>query len=161
MRMDKTVIKTFLKGFLRLTVIFVIGISTGIPHMAGEETGKGKAFFPVSVWYAGGKARAPMLEKFTPEKRDGWRKDLQQIKMNRQKYNSPESDIIFEPDSQDFFNSPWTRLQQRHHIDLEPTHSSVEESEFRNEIQNYLKKGGKITKLSVGFCSSPINMELT
>ena len=88
-------------------------------------------------------------------------KDLQKIKMNRQKYNSPESDIIFEPDSQDFFNSPWTRLQQRHYIDLEPTDSSVEESEFKDQIQNYLKKGGKITKLSVGFCSSPINMELT
>jgi len=59
--MDKTVIKTFLKGFLRLTVIFIIGISYGISHLAGEETGKVKAFFPVSVWYAGGKERAPML----------------------------------------------------------------------------------------------------
>jgi len=78
--MDKTVTKTSLQGFLRLTVIFIIGISTGISHLAGEETGKGKAFFPVSVWYAGGKARAPMLEKFTPEKRDIWRKDLRQIK---------------------------------------------------------------------------------
>ena len=88
-------------------------------------------------------------------------KDLQKIKMNKKMFNAPESDIVFEPESNDFFNSPWTRLQQRHHIDLEPTHSSVEESEFRNEIQNDLKKGGKITKLSVGFCSSPINMELT
>ena len=88
-------------------------------------------------------------------------KDLQKIKMNRQKFNTPESDIIFEPDSQDFFNSPWTRLQQRHYIDLEPTDSSVESSDFKDQIQNYLKKGGKITKLSVGFCSSPINMELS
>ena len=88
-------------------------------------------------------------------------KDVEKIRQQRKLFNAPESDIIFEPDSNDFFNSPWTRLQQRHHIDLEPTDSSVEESEFRNEIQNYLKKGGKITKLSVGFCSSPINMELT
>jgi len=88
-------------------------------------------------------------------------KDLQKIKMNKKMFNAPESDIVFEPESNDFFNSPWTRLQQRHYIDLEPTDSSVEDSEFRNEIQNYLKKGGKITKLSVGFCSSPINMELT
>ena len=87
-------------------------------------------------------------------------KDLQKIKMNRQMFNSPQSDIVFEPESNDFFNSPWTRLQQRHYIDLKPTDSSVELSEFRNEIQNYLKKGGKITKLSVGFASSPINMEL-
>jgi len=79
--------------------------------------------------------------------------------MNRQKFNAPESDIIFEPESNDFFNSPWTRLQQRHYIDLEPTDSSVESSDFKDQIQNYLKKGGKITKLSVGFCHSPITME--
>ena len=88
-------------------------------------------------------------------------KDLQKIKMAKKMFNAPGSDIVFEPESNDFFNSPWTRLQQRHYIDLEPTDSSVEQSEFKNEIQNYLKKGGKITKLSVGFCSSPINMELT
>jgi len=86
-------------------------------------------------------------------------KDLQQIKMNRQKFNAPESDIIFEPESNDFFSSPWTRLQKRHFIDLEPTDSSVESSDFKDQIQNYLKKGGKITKLSVGFCHSPITME--
>jgi len=86
-------------------------------------------------------------------------KDLQQIKMNRQKFNAPESDIIFEPESNDFFSSPWTRLQKRHFIDLDPTDSSVESSDFKDQIQNYLKKGGKITKLSVGFCHSPITME--
>src|SRR4030042_3495972 len=37
-------------------------------------------FFPVSVWYAGGKARAPMLEKVTPESPRLWKKDLAQIK---------------------------------------------------------------------------------
>jgi len=37
-------------------------------------------FFPVSVWYAGGTARAPMLEKVTPEKVAVWRQDLQQIR---------------------------------------------------------------------------------
>jgi hypothetical protein len=79
--------------------------------------------------------------------------------MNRQKFNAPESDIIFEPESNDFFNNPWTRLQQRHYIDLEPTDSSVESSDFKDQIQNYLKKGGKILKLSVGFCHSPITME--
>lgn len=36
--------------------------------------------FPVSVWYAGGKARAPMLEPVTPESRRVWREDLQKIK---------------------------------------------------------------------------------
>ena len=37
-------------------------------------------FFPVSVWYSGGKARAPMLSQLTPRSRDEWRRDLQQIK---------------------------------------------------------------------------------
>src|SRR4030067_1465598 len=37
-------------------------------------------FFPVSVWYAGGTARAPMLEKVTAESPPLWKKDLEQIK---------------------------------------------------------------------------------
>lgn len=37
-------------------------------------------FFPVSVWYSGGKARAPMLSEITPNSRAEWKKDLQQIK---------------------------------------------------------------------------------
>ncbi len=41
---------------------------------------KAKGFFPVSVWYAGGKARAPMLETVTPRSREAWRKDLAEIK---------------------------------------------------------------------------------
>ncbi|TFG52530.1 MAG: hypothetical protein E4H35_09335, partial [Candidatus Aminicenantes bacterium] len=35
---------------------------------------KTKGFFPVSVWYPGGKARAPMLETVTPESRAVWKK---------------------------------------------------------------------------------------
>jgi len=37
-------------------------------------------FFPVSVWYSGGKARAPMQSTITPQSRDEWRGDLEQIK---------------------------------------------------------------------------------
>jgi len=37
-------------------------------------------FLPVSVWYSGGIARAPMLSAITPESRDQWRRDLTQIK---------------------------------------------------------------------------------
>ena len=40
----------------------------------------GGDFLPVSVWYGGGKARAPMLEPVTPASADVWRKDLEQIK---------------------------------------------------------------------------------
>ncbi len=37
-------------------------------------------FFPFAVWYAGGKARAPMLSEITPASREEWRRDLQQIR---------------------------------------------------------------------------------
>ena len=34
----------------------------------------------ISVWYNGGKARAPMLSPITPASREEWRRDLEQIK---------------------------------------------------------------------------------
>ena len=37
-------------------------------------------FFPVSVWYSGGKARAPMLETITQESPRLWKEDLLKIK---------------------------------------------------------------------------------
>ena len=37
-------------------------------------------FFPVSVWYSGGKARAPMLSEITPNSEAEWRRDLEQIR---------------------------------------------------------------------------------
>lgn len=37
-------------------------------------------FFPFSVWYSGGKVRATMLSDVTPNSREEWRKDIQQIK---------------------------------------------------------------------------------
>jgi len=46
----------------------------------GFADDKTRDFFPVSVWYPGGKARAPMLETVTPESAAVWRKDLEQIK---------------------------------------------------------------------------------
>jgi beta-galactosidase len=52
--------------------------------LAGAAFGAGpdktKGFFPMSVWYAGGTARAPMLETVTPESAAAWRKDVAQIK---------------------------------------------------------------------------------
>ncbi len=38
------------------------------------------SFFPVSVWYSGGKARAPMLETITAESPGLWKEDLNKIK---------------------------------------------------------------------------------
>jgi beta-galactosidase len=37
-------------------------------------------FFPMSVWYGGGKARAPMLESGARAKKETWRADVRQIK---------------------------------------------------------------------------------
>ncbi len=37
-------------------------------------------FFPFAVWYSGGKVRAPMLSPLTPNSREEWKHDLQQIK---------------------------------------------------------------------------------
>ncbi len=37
-------------------------------------------FFPFSVWYSGGTARAPMLSEITPQSEEEWRRDLMQIK---------------------------------------------------------------------------------
>lgn len=37
-------------------------------------------FFPVSVWYGGGKARAPMLEPNARGKKDLWRRDVDRIR---------------------------------------------------------------------------------
>ncbi len=46
----------------------------------GQTPKTAPAFFPVSVWYGGGKARAPMLEPVGPESRRLWREDLAKIK---------------------------------------------------------------------------------
>jgi len=56
-------------GFALLAVFAVLR-----PAAAADD------FLPVSVWYAGGKARAPMLEPVTPASAGAWRKDLQRIK---------------------------------------------------------------------------------
>ena len=37
-------------------------------------------FFPMAVWYGGGKARAPMLEPDPQSRREEWRRDLKQIR---------------------------------------------------------------------------------
>ena len=40
----------------------------------------GDSFYPVAVWYGGGKARAPMLERVDASSTERWGKDLDQIK---------------------------------------------------------------------------------
>src|SRR5579884_2583009 len=51
----------------------------GIPRPA-FATDPSSDFFPVAVWYGGGKARAPMLEAVDATSVERWGKDLNQIK---------------------------------------------------------------------------------
>ena len=54
--------------------------STPAQKKMAEADAGGPAFFPVAVWYAGGKARAPMLETLTPDSARAWKEDLIKIK---------------------------------------------------------------------------------
>jgi len=68
------------------------GIGAAVPGTLADGTRKevraanavtgesGAAFFPVAVWYSGGKARAPMLEQITAESPRLWKEDLEKIK---------------------------------------------------------------------------------
>lgn len=61
-----------MKRLLTLALVFFLGCVTAVCQQPG--------FFPVSVWYSGGKARAPMLSDITPQSEQQWREDLRKIK---------------------------------------------------------------------------------
>jgi beta-galactosidase len=66
-------------GALALLVLASAGAAAGA--VPGTDSGdRTRDFFPVSVWYAGGTARAPMLETVTADSARAWLKDLEQIK---------------------------------------------------------------------------------
>jgi beta-galactosidase len=72
------------RAFRSLRIIGVLStlafvLLAAAPSQAAQPD-KTKGFFPVSVWYPGGKARAPMLETVTPASREAWKKDIDQIK---------------------------------------------------------------------------------
>jgi len=53
-------------------------LSAALP--AQEARQRQPSFYPVSVWYSGGKARAPMLEQINADSPRLWKEDLQKIK---------------------------------------------------------------------------------
>ncbi len=56
-------------------------LAVQMPEGRGEEKPAApESFFPVAVWYGGGKARAPMLEPVDAASAERWGKDLEQIK---------------------------------------------------------------------------------
>jgi beta-galactosidase len=68
----------------RSTRWLAAALSTLLVSTAGAQENRRAVhepdFFPFSVWYSGGKARAPMLSAMTPQSREEWRRDLQQIR---------------------------------------------------------------------------------
>jgi beta-galactosidase len=67
----------FLAKFIRMTGVFLL-LCAAIP--AKEDTRSQTPFFPIAVWYSGGKARAPMLETINGDSSRLWKEDLQKIK---------------------------------------------------------------------------------
>ncbi len=61
-------------------IFSAIRISIAALLFTGFSFGAGSDFFPFSVWYSGGKARAPMLEPLDETSRERWKRDLEQIK---------------------------------------------------------------------------------
>ncbi len=63
-----------------LVLASLVTVSPPVAEAAGAVADESADFFPVGVWYGGGKARAPMLEKVDATSTERWGKDLDQIK---------------------------------------------------------------------------------
>ena len=59
--------------------ICVLLLVAGMPARGQSVTG-GNSFYPAAVWYSGGKARAPMLEKINSSSAERWGADLDAIR---------------------------------------------------------------------------------
>lgn len=66
---------------LLVLVTLLTALTLSPPQKAAEPSGANQpAFFPVAVWYSGGKARPPMLDPVTPASAAEWKQDLLKIK---------------------------------------------------------------------------------
>ncbi|HKT11617.1 MAG TPA: hypothetical protein VJW77_07305, partial [Terriglobia bacterium] len=66
---------------LTAVLVVLLAIETGMsrpPRNAAPANDE--SFYPVAVWYGGGKVRAPMLERIDATSAQRWGKDLEQIK---------------------------------------------------------------------------------
>ncbi len=83
-------LSSFAVVIIGVTIFVSIGTPVRIRGLQGtllppqsdvaKSKGRETAFFPVAVWYSGGKARAPMLETITPDSAGLWEEDLSKIK---------------------------------------------------------------------------------
>jgi beta-galactosidase len=70
----------FFRAFTAVLAI-LLAIETGMSRPAQSAApGRDQSFYPVAVWYGGGKVRAPMLERIDAGSAQRWGKDLDQIK---------------------------------------------------------------------------------
>ncbi|MFZ0516384.1 MAG: beta-galactosidase [Acidobacteriaceae bacterium] len=69
-----------------LALFLLAGVAPAKSHTAsaiapaGTDTSASNSFFPMAVWYSGGKARAPMLGPVDANSAQQWGQDLDQIK---------------------------------------------------------------------------------
>lgn len=61
-----------------VAVLAALALAAGAPR--AQQAASAPEFFPVAVWYGGGKTRAPMLERGARAKKEAWRTDVRQIK---------------------------------------------------------------------------------
>jgi beta-galactosidase GanA len=66
---------------LTAVLLALLAVQTGLscPTQNTSPTRSEESFFPVAVWYGGGKVRAPMLEPINDSSTQRWGKDLDQI----------------------------------------------------------------------------------
>ncbi|HXW04445.1 MAG TPA: beta-galactosidase [Vicinamibacterales bacterium] len=64
---------------LSFAVIAVVALGASSPQRDASARATTR-FFPMAVWYGGGRARAPMLEPEARSKKEIWRTDVRQIK---------------------------------------------------------------------------------
>lgn len=76
--------KTPLLALAFIIVFAIAQLSSAAPRHGGpavqDNPFRHPTFFPVSVWYSGGKTRAPMLSAITPDSPREWKDDLLKIK---------------------------------------------------------------------------------
>lgn len=67
---------------LSAVLLVLLAMQTGMsrPVQNAGVVKPNESFFPVAVWYGGGKVRAPMLERIDATSAERWGKDLDQIK---------------------------------------------------------------------------------
>ncbi|BCS34808.1 hypothetical protein TBR22_A40340 [Luteitalea sp. TBR-22] len=63
-----------------LLLCLALGVMTLTLRPSARTPAPPARVLPMAVWYGGGKARAPMLERDARQKKEAWRADVQQIK---------------------------------------------------------------------------------